>query len=228
MEVVRRRGLAAARHLRGDIWEVRVASSGNAYRILFAAEGRFSQILLALEAFQKTTQRTPPATIEVAERRLADWRQRGREREDYPCGRIDRIACAIYTVGRWGRMAAEENRVATRRCVARRGYVAAACSSALSCVAVPIATSTSPPVRGISALGLTIMRSAFLTASTFTSGTRRRTSPTVTPASGEPSATCKSSSNRSPPMPVLYSTVSTNSTEWGRSASMAMRRPPTL
>ena len=82
MEVVRRRGLAAARHLRGDIWEVRVASSGNAYRILFAAEGRFSQILLALEAFQKTTQRTPPAAIEVAERRLADWRQRGRERED--------------------------------------------------------------------------------------------------------------------------------------------------
>jgi phage-related protein len=82
MEVVRRRGLAAARHLRGDIWEVRVASSGNAYRILFAAEGRFSQILLALEAFQKTTQRTPPATIELAERRLADWRQRGRERED--------------------------------------------------------------------------------------------------------------------------------------------------
>ena len=70
------------RHLRGDIWEVRVASSGNAYRILFAAEGRFSQILLALEACQKTTQRTPPATIELAERRLADWRQRGRVRED--------------------------------------------------------------------------------------------------------------------------------------------------
>jgi phage-related protein len=82
MEVVRRRGLATARHLRGDIWEVRAESGTNAYRILFATEGRFSQILLALEAFQKTTRRTPPATIEVAERRLADWRQRGRERED--------------------------------------------------------------------------------------------------------------------------------------------------
>ena len=82
MEVVRRRRLAAARHLRGDIWEVRAESRRNAYRILFATEGRFSQILLALEAFQKTTQRTPPATIELAERRLADWRQRGRERED--------------------------------------------------------------------------------------------------------------------------------------------------
>jgi phage-related protein len=49
---------------------------------VLSSEGQFSQILRALEAFQKTTQRTPPATIEVAERRLADWRQRGRERED--------------------------------------------------------------------------------------------------------------------------------------------------
>jgi phage-related protein len=46
--------------------------------VLFSPEGRAQQVLLALEAFAKKTQRTPPRTIELAERRLADWRSRGR------------------------------------------------------------------------------------------------------------------------------------------------------
>jgi len=74
---VREKGLRAARHLEGDIWEVRVDGRQAIYRILFAEEGRRSQVLLALEGINKKTQRTPRATIDLAKRRLADWRRRG-------------------------------------------------------------------------------------------------------------------------------------------------------
>jgi phage-related protein len=47
------------------------------YRVLFAQEGRRGQVLLALEAFSKKTRRTPPQMIDLAERRLRDWRRRG-------------------------------------------------------------------------------------------------------------------------------------------------------
>jgi len=77
MEEVRDRGLRAARHLDGDIWEVRVDGDRVIYRILFAEEGSRGQILLALDGFNKKTQKAPPATIELAKRRLADWRRRG-------------------------------------------------------------------------------------------------------------------------------------------------------
>jgi phage-related protein len=69
-------GLGEARHLRGGIYEVRVAGDGAAYRVLFATEGRPAQILLALEAFEKKTQKTPARMIQLAERRLRDWRSR--------------------------------------------------------------------------------------------------------------------------------------------------------
>jgi phage-related protein len=77
MEDVAAHGLAAARHLRGDVWEVRADGDRIAYRVLFSAEGARSFIFLALHAFAKRTRRTPPAAIELAERRLADWRARG-------------------------------------------------------------------------------------------------------------------------------------------------------
>jgi phage-related protein len=77
MKEVRTAGLAAARHLEGDIWEVRAAGDRVIYRILFAPEGKNRQILLALEGFKKKTQKTPPATIGLAKRRLRDWRRRG-------------------------------------------------------------------------------------------------------------------------------------------------------
>lgn len=70
-------GMAGARHLRGEIYEVRAIGDGVVYRVLFATEGRRAQILLALEAFAKTTQKTPPRTIQLAERRLRDRRSRG-------------------------------------------------------------------------------------------------------------------------------------------------------
>ncbi len=80
MDDVREQGLHAARHLEDEIWEVKVAGRRVIYRVLFAQEGRHSQVLLALEAFNKKTQRTPRSTIELARRRLADWRRRGDER----------------------------------------------------------------------------------------------------------------------------------------------------
>jgi hypothetical protein len=46
-------GNSAARHLRGDIYEVRASCDGRAFRILFANEGKQKQILLALEGFEK-------------------------------------------------------------------------------------------------------------------------------------------------------------------------------
>jgi len=68
-------GVIAARHLRGEIHEVRAEGDRQSFRVLFAQEGR-GRVLLALEALSKKTQRTPPEAIRLAERRLADWRAR--------------------------------------------------------------------------------------------------------------------------------------------------------
>lgn len=83
MEEVCKMGLKglSVRHLRGDIHEVRIDGVENDYRILFATEGHFSHILLALEAFPKKTQKTPDRRIKVAEARLADWRSRATEND---------------------------------------------------------------------------------------------------------------------------------------------------
>ena len=79
--------MRAARHLDGEIWEVRVNGDRVIYRILFAPEGSRGQILLALEGLNKKTQKTPPATIALAKRRLADWRRRGDEKRAARHGR---------------------------------------------------------------------------------------------------------------------------------------------
>jgi phage-related protein len=76
MAEVRDVGLAQARHLRGDVYEVRAPGVGVAYRILFAKEGSRGRILLALHAFSKKSQKTPTGELELALRRLSDWRAR--------------------------------------------------------------------------------------------------------------------------------------------------------
>lgn len=76
MRDVRDAGLRAARHLRGDVYEVRAEGADDSYRILFAAEGKKSRVLLSLVATTKHTQQTPPKDIRLAERRLSEWRQR--------------------------------------------------------------------------------------------------------------------------------------------------------
>lgn len=80
MGEVRREGLRAARHLRGELFEVRADGERVIYRILFAREGQHGQVLLSLLAFNKKTQKAPPAQIELAARRLRDWRSRARKR----------------------------------------------------------------------------------------------------------------------------------------------------
>jgi phage-related protein len=78
MQEVRREGTRAARHLRGELYEVRADGERVIYRILFAREGTHRQILLSLVAFNKKTQKTPPQQIELAASRMRDWRLRAR------------------------------------------------------------------------------------------------------------------------------------------------------
>lgn len=80
MADVRHNGFRAARHLDGDIYEVRADGRGVIYRILFAPQGKRKQVFLTLEAFNKKTQKTPVETIDLAKRRLRDWKSRGRKR----------------------------------------------------------------------------------------------------------------------------------------------------
>jgi phage-related protein len=75
LETLRRRGLSDARHLRGDIYEVRVIRKRCSFRVLLAQEA--GQIMLLLVAFRKTSQKAPRHHIELAEDRLRDWRSRG-------------------------------------------------------------------------------------------------------------------------------------------------------
>lgn len=56
---------------------MRADASTRSFRLLFSAEGRLGQILLSLSAFTKKTQKTPVRELELAERRLGDWRARG-------------------------------------------------------------------------------------------------------------------------------------------------------
>lgn len=80
MKDVVKRGLAAAKHLRGDIYEVRADAATRSFRVLFSTEGRYSQVLFSLSAFEKRTQKTPPRELELALNRLREWRTRGAQK----------------------------------------------------------------------------------------------------------------------------------------------------
>jgi phage-related protein len=71
------RGYVDVNHLRGDIWQIEVDGQSVIYRLLFAEEGRFSQVLLALEIVNKKWQSARSRHIQLAERRLSEWRGRG-------------------------------------------------------------------------------------------------------------------------------------------------------
>jgi phage-related protein len=68
-------GLVAAKHLKGDIYEVKADTSEKFFRVLFAAEGKHKQELLSLVVFAKKTNKTPPGELELANKRLKDWRK---------------------------------------------------------------------------------------------------------------------------------------------------------
>lgn len=76
MKDVGEHGNSVARHLDGEIWEVRADGDRAIYRVLFANVGSKGRILLALDAFSKKTQKTPPAKIALAKKRLRDWLKR--------------------------------------------------------------------------------------------------------------------------------------------------------
>jgi phage-related protein len=78
MSDIRRHGLAVADHLEEEIYEVKAEGERQSFRILFATEGEHDQVLLALVGFSKKTQKTPRGQIDLAKRRLRDWRSRGR------------------------------------------------------------------------------------------------------------------------------------------------------
>ena len=76
MRLMRETGLRGARHLRGQLYEVRAQTAYAHYRLIFSQETR--SVLLALIVYDKNTERTPRRVVELAQRRLADWRARGR------------------------------------------------------------------------------------------------------------------------------------------------------
>jgi phage-related protein len=78
MKVVAKEGVRASKHVEGEIYEVKAEGDRQTFRILFAQEGERDQVFLALEALSKKQQRLPRETIELAKRRLREWRARGR------------------------------------------------------------------------------------------------------------------------------------------------------
>lgn len=80
MKEVSSLGLVVARHLRGELYEIRADGAVRSFRLIFTVEGRRGQVLLSLSAFEKRTQRTPRRELELAEGRLRDWRSRARPR----------------------------------------------------------------------------------------------------------------------------------------------------
>jgi len=57
-----------------DLWEVRVASGSNIFRLLAFFDG--SKLVVISHAFQKKTQKVPRQTIEIAEERKKDYFRR--------------------------------------------------------------------------------------------------------------------------------------------------------
>src|SRR5262245_46804830 len=54
---VKHEGLAAARRVVGELWEIRAVGVKAHYRLIFSREGR--RVLLALDIYDKDTQRMP-------------------------------------------------------------------------------------------------------------------------------------------------------------------------
>lgn len=80
MKDVQRNGLRVAKHIRGPIYEVLADGDRATFRVIFAPVGRRQNVLLALEAFSKKSQKTPLPKFQLAERRLSNWLVRGGSR----------------------------------------------------------------------------------------------------------------------------------------------------
>lgn len=78
MSDVRAKGIKAAKHVDGEIYEVKAEGDHQSFRVLFAQEGEQDQVLLALVGLSKKQQKLPKGMVELAKWRLRDWRSRGR------------------------------------------------------------------------------------------------------------------------------------------------------
>ena len=62
------------KHIDGKLWELRRASNGNIYRVMyFFFTGKR---IVFVHGFQKKTQKTPKREIEIAQKRMTDFIQR--------------------------------------------------------------------------------------------------------------------------------------------------------
>ena len=68
-----------ARHLRGKLWELRIDTRPNSFRVLYAAIVGHKFVLLHI--FAKKGEKTPESEMAMAERRLADYLARSIEDE---------------------------------------------------------------------------------------------------------------------------------------------------
>lgn len=57
-----------------DLWEVRVSSGSNIFRLLCFFDG--DAVIVLTHAFQKKTQKTPKKAIKIAEKRMKDYIRR--------------------------------------------------------------------------------------------------------------------------------------------------------
>jgi phage-related protein len=56
------------------VWEIRIRDASGAFRVIYLAT--LEDRVLVLHAFQKKTQRTPQQDIELAAKRLREWKGR--------------------------------------------------------------------------------------------------------------------------------------------------------
>jgi phage-related protein len=72
-------GEPLVKHIQGKIWELRRASDGDIYRLMyFFFTGRK---IVFLHGFQKKTSKTPRGDIEIAQSRMEDFVQRQEDEE---------------------------------------------------------------------------------------------------------------------------------------------------
>ncbi|WP_311342602.1 type II toxin-antitoxin system RelE/ParE family toxin [Corynebacterium riegelii] len=67
-------GLQDLRHIRGELYEVRVQVGGNHYRAMLIQDSPVHYIILS--CFFKNQRKTPKTELQKAEQRLKNWRNR--------------------------------------------------------------------------------------------------------------------------------------------------------
>lgn len=110
-------GRRAAKPLHGQpLFEVKCHAGGQQYRVIFATEGRRSQVLLAVDGFSKKGAEMQQRHIDRAAGRLADWRERGARmraagrsgrRDGPPLHGADRLTPLVRTARQAARLQAE-------------------------------------------------------------------------------------------------------------------------